>query len=356
MFADRAPRRSTLRYRIAAPLIGGLTVLGVLGAPTPAIARPAAESPDQKVTRVSKQADKLAASLLKRMSELEQLDDEIAVQERNAQHTETRIAKLRGALRGRAVSLYRQAGTAALNEDPDLATLLDQMRARYFADRVSSSDRTAINELRDASQTLQAERQRLASMRKRADAQRKELVKQNAQIQRELVAAKDDKKKADAAKAAQAQVARRGTKSSGPATIFGPAPTFNGLRCPIAGPISFRNDWGDPRSGGRSHAGNDLFSPQGTPNVAVRAGSVFRQNESVGGISAYLMADDGNTYYYTHLSGYAGSEGPVAAGQVIGYTGGTGNANGVMHTHFEIRIGGPNGQKVNPYPTLSRIC
>jgi murein DD-endopeptidase MepM/ murein hydrolase activator NlpD len=38
--------------------------------------------------------------------------------------------------------------------------------------------------------------------------------------------------------------------------------------CPIAGPVEHRADFGDPRSGGRSHQGNDIFADAGTPVVA----------------------------------------------------------------------------------------
>ena len=30
----------------------------------------------------------------------------------------------------------------------------------------------------------------------------------------------------------------------------------------------------------------------------------------------------------------------------------TGNANGFNHLHFEVRLGGPNGTRVDPRPTL----
>ena len=44
--------------------------------------------------------------------------------------------------------------------------------------------------------------------------------------------------------------------------------------CPVAGPVSFTNTWGAPRSSGRTHQGVDIFAAEGTPVVAPRAGEV----------------------------------------------------------------------------------
>ena len=38
-------------------------------------------------------------------------------------------------------------------------------------------------------------------------------------------------------------------------------------------------------------------------------------------------------------------------GEIIGLVGSTGNST-APHLHFEIRIGGANGQRIDPYPTL----
>jgi peptidoglycan LD-endopeptidase LytH len=121
----------------------------------------------------------------------------------------------------------------------------------------------------------------------------------------------------------------------------------------VQGPRSFSNDWGQPRSGGRRHQGNDILSPRGTPVVASVSGTVKHHNSSLGGLSYYLAGDDGITYFGTHLSAYAAS-GRVAAGTVVGYVGDSGNARGTNHLHFEMHPGG--GGAVNPYPTLSKYC
>lgn len=124
--------------------------------------------------------------------------------------------------------------------------------------------------------------------------------------------------------------------------------------CPVAGPHSFANDWGAPRSGGRRHQGNDILGPRGTPVVASVAGTVRHRNSGLGGKAYYLVGDDGNTYYGAHLQAY-GASGRVSRGTVVGSVGSTGNASGgPPHLHFEIHPGG--GRAVNPYPTLRAHC
>jgi murein DD-endopeptidase MepM/ murein hydrolase activator NlpD len=127
--------------------------------------------------------------------------------------------------------------------------------------------------------------------------------------------------------------------------------------CPVQGPMSFTDTFGSPRSGGRTHKGNDLFAPIGTPLVAVTNGSVFFQGDPLGGNAAYVNGVDGNTYYYAHLNDYVGGARSVTAGELIGHVGDTGDAQGdPPQLHFEIRLGGPNGRAIDPYPTLAAHC
>jgi murein DD-endopeptidase MepM/ murein hydrolase activator NlpD len=74
---------------------------------------------------------------------------------------------------------------------------------------------------------------------------------------------------------------------------------------------------------------------------------------SNGGISLYLDADNGETYFYAHNSANVVKSGRVEAGQLIARVGSTGNAGGTNHVHFEREVG---GRSVNPYAFLRRIC
>jgi murein DD-endopeptidase MepM/ murein hydrolase activator NlpD len=133
-----------------------------------------------------------------------------------------------------------------------------------------------------------------------------------------------------------------------------------GFVCLFNQPFRFVNDWGHSRSGGRTHKGTDVVAAYGQPVKAVASGTILQRNSDLGGISVWLDADNGTSYYYAHLSGYAEgiSDGSrVSGGQVIAYNGDSGNAQGgVPHVHFQIHPGGRGNPPVNPYPTLVEHC
>jgi len=175
---------------------------------------------------------------------------------------------------------------------------------------------------------------------------------------RKLAEARAAAKAAAAKKSAVAGTSRvsenSGTKT-GPGS--GAVSANAGWVFPVQGPNSFVDSFGAPRSGGRTHKGTDIMTPRNTPLVAVVSGVISSTNPTgsgLGGITIHLRGDDGNSYYYAHLTSIKSgiSKGVrVKAGQVIGYAGNTGNARGgESHLHFEIRPGG--GSAIDPYPTL----
>lgn len=143
---------------------------------------------------------------------------------------------------------------------------------------------------------------------------------------------------------------RTGVNGAGstPAGIDAGAGYVDAISCPITG-SAFGDTWGAARSGGRRHQGVDMIAPAGVPIYAVTSGYVtFKQNR-LGGNAASLMGDNGNRYYFAHFSRYEGSSRRVAAGDIIGYNGRTGNTT-TNHLHFELRPGA--GANVNPYPSV----
>jgi LysM repeat protein len=119
--------------------------------------------------------------------------------------------------------------------------------------------------------------------------------------------------------------------------------------CPVAN-AAFFNDWGFPRDGGtRFHEGNDLFAARGTEIRAPVSGTVTFKTGPRGGLQFNLMGSDGVEYIGSHLLSKV-KEGKVAAGDVIGLVGNSGNAEGTHpHLHFGMYLG---ELVINPYPTL----
>ena len=142
---------------------------------------------------------------------------------------------------------------------------------------------------------------------------------------------------------------------------------------PVLGQAAYTDDFGEPRPGG-PHQGIDMMAPKRSLALAAEAGKVeFWTTSASAGCMIYLHGQSGTTYIYIHLNndltrrndnrgkcvaGTAYAKGlkdgaKVVAGQVIGYVGDSGDADGIHpHLHFELHPAG--GHAVDPYPWLKR--
>jgi murein DD-endopeptidase MepM/ murein hydrolase activator NlpD len=150
--------------------------------------------------------------------------------------------------------------------------------------------------------------------------------------------------------------------ASGRATVA--VRTLASLPFPIAGVDrrGMQSGFGVARDAGRrQHQGIDIFAPRGTPVRAVAGGIARAGSNRLGGTVVWVYAPtQGRTFYYAHLDRHAiGAMAMVAAGDVIGYVGNTGNARTTPpHLHFGIYEGGaidpwPFVQPDQPVPELS---
>jgi len=124
-------------------------------------------------------------------------------------------------------------------------------------------------------------------------------------------------------------------------------------RCPVDGFVVFSDNFHEARTGGVFHQGIDMPAATGTPVVALVGGVLRHDVGGAGGNGAWLAGTDDVSYYYAHFSRYEGDERSVAAGEVIGYVGSTGDATG-PHLHFEMHPAG--GAAVDPYALLLALC
>jgi hypothetical protein len=120
-----------------------------------------------------------------------------------------------------------------------------------------------------------------------------------------------------------------------------PQLTAGGYVFPVYGPASFTDDFAAARAATGWHHGNDIFAPLGAPLLAVADGTLFLVGwNDVGGNRLWLRDDNGNEFYYAHLSAFsplARDGARVQAGDVVGFVGATGDAVGTPpHLHFEI--------------------
>ncbi|MFJ8013045.1 peptidoglycan DD-metalloendopeptidase family protein [Streptomyces sp. NPDC096339] len=97
------------------------------------------------------------------------------------------------------------------------------------------------------------------------------------------------------------------------------------------------------------HTGIDFPVSYGTPVMSATDGTVRTQWNSAYGNMAIVTSPDGTETWYCHLSSTKIRSGKVKAGDVIAYSGNSGNSTG-PHLHFEVRPGG--GSAVDPLPWL----
>jgi murein DD-endopeptidase MepM/ murein hydrolase activator NlpD len=150
------------------------------------------------------------------------------------------------------------------------------------------------------------------------------------------------------------------------------APTPPRITFPVEGTVTFVDSFGAPRSGGRTHAGQDIMAPKMRRALAAADGVVSalrHDNTGLSGNSLTITGDDGWKYIYIHLNNdtpgtddganrydQAFATGitkgvRVKAGQHVAYVGDSGNAEDTApHLHFEMHA--PDGTVINPYISL----
>jgi murein DD-endopeptidase MepM/ murein hydrolase activator NlpD len=334
-------------------------------------------------------ANQVASDLNAEEGRSAELTDGIAELQRRIATTRQHERQLVAVVRSRARLAYTGASVSHLSVVLDASNPLEVARRVHLVDIANHKDNLAVRRLAVLRSDLRDQQASLKEQRDEVKKQHAELAATSSEIQTRLVAAANardelikqlEAQEAAAAAQAKAQQAAeldqlRLAQAAAPpapptgnqapaspvATSPAPPPVTGGagqivsnpnggaFQCPVFG-ASYTDSYG-PRGSG-FHYGIDMFVPIGTQLFAVMAGTVrYVPNEGAGGNTVYLSAVDGNVYFYAHLSSFVGGPRSVAQGEVIGLSGMTGDAT-APHLHFEIRIGGANGQRIDPYPTL----
>ncbi len=137
------------------------------------------------------------------------------------------------------------------------------------------------------------------------------------------------------------------------------------MRAPLAGPLVVTQLFGSRRGGpGEAytaehvvagqvivvhclgHAGLDIATPAGTPVLCMKGGVLRWPDASEGyrtalGLYAVVRLPNGEEHWYAHLSRPADVAGAIAAGQLLGYSGSSGNST-APHLHVAKRPAHPD--------------
>jgi len=384
--------------RAAARLIAVTATVAAIVAtmlPAAAVTWEEVEAAREELRRVTTELEEQVARYEQAVLRDDELQRRLSQIAEDLEQRERQLALARRAARDRVAEMYMAGGSTETDTTAMLAVEdFQELPARLaYLDTVADTDRAITTQLEAASRDLERHRQMVAELsteQATVRAEREELVdfiygrleeadqayrqvraaweaQEAERIRREEEERRRREREAFLATSTTTTVAAATPAGGGgapPATSPpGPAPpppppSPPGTRvCPVDGAVTFRDSWGEPRPGGRSHTGVDMMAPIGTPLVAIEAGTIRSMGyHYAGGIGLDIITDGGIRWYYAHLNGYAAgiAEGTrVVAGQVVGYVGETGNAAG-PHLHLAYAPGG--GYHENPYPIVAGLC
>ena len=274
-------------------------------------------------------------------------------------------------LNRRLVEIYTSEPTEPLTVVLEAASFGDMLDQLEFLNDIGSKDakiateveaaKIEVRETRDATRitrnevaettravTARAEEQRRVrdrlawSQRQLATARREksEALSSTEQTREEFLAEVEGLVEQSAALSAKIQTAQAAASSS-PAPVRSQA-SASGYVWPVQGVLTSAFGW----RWGRMHEGIDIAVGSGTPIVSSAPGTVIVAGWS-GGYGNLVVVDHGNgvaTAYAHNTSVTVGVGQSVAQGQLVAYSGNTGNSTG-PHSHFEVRI---NGSPVDP--------
>src|SRR6266508_4629875 len=330
----------------------------------------------QKVLdRLHGEATDLAGKIDKVQSRIARTQFEIVKKETQIQDAQDKLSATQGQLDRRAWVAYENGPGSSLDFILGATSLADLSTRLEIVDRVAQSDQALIIQIQTLQNHLIARQGVLENdLRDR----RAELLTQQRALQAKIDQAQAvwnkltvNRSKADSIvnelrstyrKQVAAELAARRAAGGAIGGVF--------LTCPVRGFAAYSDDFGAPRYGGgfHPHAGNDIFAQRGTPIVATFPGQAEMSSNGLGGLAVKVYGAAGWTYN-AHLDGF-GKLGSVNTGDVVGYVGDSGDAQGgATHDHFEWH---PNvlpahphkssygytviGSAIDPYPYLNSVC
>lgn len=318
-----------------------------------------------ELATIRAEVESLTTQILQALRQREAIQDQIRATKRRIKRRGKRVKELQVRLNTRAREVYISGPAGVVEFILEANTLSDLTNRVSFLDALNEADanialgikveREELRRVEDDLQDLLAQQEQLLAQLSEQKGELDAKFARQAEITASIEAKKAEAEElvAGLKKKLRRELAAllRAAGSSAPVDASGLLKW-----CPVDAPRSYIDDYGYPRPGGRSHQGNDIFAPQGTPIRAPFHGTAEEDSNGLGGLVVFVHASDGSYVYNAHMSRYAGVDGKrVKPGDLIGYVGDTGNARGTpYHDHFELHPGG--GGAVSPYRYLNAVC
>lgn len=351
-------------------------------------ARDAFEAAKDRLAEIQDEIDRIEADLAVKAQQVDaaeaELDATITELFRVREHlaeTQANYDRIVEQLNARAVEAFMSGPTTSMDFLLGATSITDLSDRFEYVDAVARSDADLAQEVQSTKNVLLAQRADLEALKarrrealERAKEIRDDVIRDLARAnelesERKQVFEEADKDLKEALRAwKQAQLAAQAVAGGGPL----PAEYRDYFHnCPVGHPRSYWDGFGAPRYAGgyHLHKGVDMLAPTGTPIFSPFAGTAHTDSNTLGGKVVFVDGPHGRVYN-AHLSAYhANSNGPVQAGDIIGYVGDTGDAIGTPHLHFEFHphVIPSNWEAssygysviedaINPYPLLLYAC
>ncbi len=322
-----------------------------------------------QIDALSREAYKATAQYNSAVSQLEKIRINLSKTEKELAATQEELQKDQEILDRRVNDMYRCGNVQFLEVILGSKDLHEFLVRAEMLNKIGQRDTKLLNAVKAKKQEVEDNKAYLANQKEKQQStvavkrKKQSQIEGNLQKQQNLLSgvksevAQLEKEERDARTRAERErqkkrlASRSASSSRSSSGASYTKSSIKGFVFPAGGPHSYSNSWGAARVGHR-HQGCDIMATKGSPAVACVSGVVRTSEGRRQGHAIWLRGDDGNSYFYAHLNGYAvGSGQRVSAGQLIGYVGNTGNASGgAAHIHFEVHPGG--GGAINPYPIL----
>ncbi|MGH2757699.1 MAG: murein hydrolase activator EnvC family protein, partial [Actinomycetota bacterium] len=269
----------------------GVTALFLVAALVPLVGRAAGE---ETLSDLQARMDDIQARLDASTERIESLRDKLERSYEKVAQTEARMkvlekqdARLEAEVVERATSLYKSGGAPVLEVLFGSDSIAELSSAAEALSQVSMVGTDAFTRLARSRAELHQLKEELIESREDLRADFEELKKEHQKQQAifDSVSADYERLRDQIAPAAPSAARIRGS---------------GGMYCPVAGPTSFTDTYGAPRSG-HTHQGVDMMGSYGTPLVAIVSGTItYSAYDGSGGNMIFLSGDDGNAYWYMH--------------------------------------------------------